>query len=819
MTARSEGGMMGSSPLPPSQSYGKVHIHGDARAHLGNSYIVNNFGSGPDMRQIFLASLSYPQIFARRAQISNACPDTYRWVLNSPRSVPQSWDCFRTWSLARDDTHGIYWISGKPGSGKSTLMKYLDENIDDERDLAHWADEKTVVRLSHFFWNSGNNLQRSTEGLLRHLVLQILDQFPELFDCVIQYCRGMTVGDLTVPFSVAALADVVKYLLSIQQAEAKFFFIIDGLDECEDYNAPNTELLNYLSDFSAFTNVKLCVSSRLLNIFQDAFAQCPQFRLEYLTYLDMHTFVSSKLRANSRWRYLWDLDHEQASSFIGEIVTKAEGVFLWAALVVRNILNGLRDGDNPDELFRRLNDIPADLENYFTRIVASIEEQHRCEASILFQLASWEEDKYMTLTPFRLVDMIFLSMPSEILDLESRSRSFVSYFENPHRSQFVVDSLERKLNSRSKGLLECTGETDMLSLAPEIPGQSPSPQPSIKGQDDGETASASAHGWLDRATRAEIAPIHRSLRDFLLMPRTRTLLHRYTNGQPIDARSWLVEARVVRLMALTSLSYQGDYLAGGLSSLICSMSADGPSDRSTSMISHISSIVEHFASKCRAKRYWYIRDSFEQFNREQGTFLTLAIDFELTPYVLANMTPTVIRAKQGIPILDHILRPRYASRMDIAIFNRFPNIVVLEAALRQGADPNERIEGESCSVWAAYLHFLVDFIFTFAYSRSSVEAHLSWVQALNLLITHGASPMLPVQWFPVQEVIDTRGQSRWEEVLATAIITDPHSHEETISMYTVKDLLRNLQAVFACDITTILQDLEAREVAMSSSAL
>lgn len=37
-------------------------------------------------------------------------------------SLNNSWDNFQEWLLSESNT---YWISGKPGSGKSTLVKFL----------------------------------------------------------------------------------------------------------------------------------------------------------------------------------------------------------------------------------------------------------------------------------------------------------------------------------------------------------------------------------------------------------------------------------------------------------------------------------------------------------------------------------------------------------------------------------------------------------------------------------------------------------------------------------------------------------------------
>ena len=102
------------------------------------------------------------------------------------------WDSFSDW--LRSGT-GVYWINGKAGSGKSTLMNYIcdDENIR-KRDklLRVWADDKRLITPTFYFWNSGTLLQKSVEGLLRSLVFQMLDECPQLISCFEVTTRQIT---------------------------------------------------------------------------------------------------------------------------------------------------------------------------------------------------------------------------------------------------------------------------------------------------------------------------------------------------------------------------------------------------------------------------------------------------------------------------------------------------------------------------------------------------------------------------------------------------------------------------------------------------
>lgn len=57
-----------------------------------------------------------------------------------------------------EEGHGIYWINGKAGSGKSTLMRFLTQEEYERtmESLKKWSGTKNVISLSFFFWSAGH---------------------------------------------------------------------------------------------------------------------------------------------------------------------------------------------------------------------------------------------------------------------------------------------------------------------------------------------------------------------------------------------------------------------------------------------------------------------------------------------------------------------------------------------------------------------------------------------------------------------------------------------------------------------------------------
>ncbi len=79
-----------------------------------------------------------------------------------------------------EDENGLLFIYGKAGSGKSTLMKFLSQDKTVQDKLNSWAGNKTLCLVSFFFWNSGDTLQMSLEGLYRSILFETLRQCPDL---------------------------------------------------------------------------------------------------------------------------------------------------------------------------------------------------------------------------------------------------------------------------------------------------------------------------------------------------------------------------------------------------------------------------------------------------------------------------------------------------------------------------------------------------------------------------------------------------------------------------------------------------------------
>ncbi|KAH8663414.1 hypothetical protein BGZ60DRAFT_67197 [Tricladium varicosporioides] len=332
------------------------------------------------LRERFLHRLSFIRMSDRQEEIAHAHKATFDWIYDT--SADQAWDNYVDWLR---NGKGIYWITGKAGSGKSTLMKYLYNSPKSRQPLKQWAGKLPLITASYYFWNSGTSMQKSQTGLLQSLLYESLVQYEELIPEIFQYrWRSYDYfGDDLHPFSRMELIKAFEALLKQDGISAKFCFFVDGLDE---YDGVHTEIVKLFQKVSASSSVKMCLSSRPLLVFDDAYKECPKLMLQNLTQNDIKLYTDSQLAKSPRFAILKIREPERAPNLVTEIVDKSAGVFLWVTLVVKSLLEGLQNSDRISDLQRRLLELPADLEDLYLLMMKSLEKFYQQQASQLFQI-------------------------------------------------------------------------------------------------------------------------------------------------------------------------------------------------------------------------------------------------------------------------------------------------------------------------------------------------------------------------------------------------------------------------------------------------
>ncbi|KAJ0153294.1 Beauvericin cluster-specific repressor BEA4 [Fusarium oxysporum f. sp. albedinis] len=313
-----------------------------------------------------LKSLNFEEINARKSTIKAAHSKTCRWFLKHPDYI--SW----VGSQQMPHHHGFMWIRGKPGAGKSTIMKFI--YLESKK-----KDRKHQSLTASFFFNArGELLERTVSGMYRSLLLQLFQGFPDL-ECVLDDPELLPQSQSGCP-SLNVLKDLFRAAVT-RLGQKSFTCFIDALDECDEQQV--MDLVEYLEDLAeqcSEDNVDLhiCFSSRHYPYIDIRFGIRIILEDQIGHASDLESYITTHLRIKSR-PLLAELQEK--------MLDKAAGVFLWVVLVV-NILNqeSRRGGL---ALKRRLEEVPSGLSDLFKdllkRDTANMEE---LQLSLLWILLS-----------------------------------------------------------------------------------------------------------------------------------------------------------------------------------------------------------------------------------------------------------------------------------------------------------------------------------------------------------------------------------------------------------------------------------------------
>ncbi|RBR18173.1 hypothetical protein FVER53590_10155 [Fusarium verticillioides] len=367
-----------------------------ARIHNSEAKVPPDSSSiqlSPQRRQhlehIFISRVRYDTIQERELTIKEAHKGTFRWIFNDKKAGTSPIG-FKEW-LGSDGS--LYWITGKPGSGKSTLMKYLLQPIDGSSNgnrcseyLQQWAGDQQLTIATFHFWAIGSDIQASKEGLLRTLLVQLFRAHPDVIPLVAssRWESLCLFNEDPRRLSQDELEDMFRQAIKHINSRANLAIFIDGLDEFDgDCNA----LISLIQECIA-SPIKVCVSSRPWTEFENAFGEYPRLKMEDLTYDDITRYVVSKFEANSQFKRFQKLHPEYAGALSHSIANKARGVFLWVTIVVASLLAGMMAGDRVEDLENRLSLLPSEMDDLYGRIVESIDPLYREHAAQLFKLVS-----------------------------------------------------------------------------------------------------------------------------------------------------------------------------------------------------------------------------------------------------------------------------------------------------------------------------------------------------------------------------------------------------------------------------------------------
>lgn len=211
----------------------------------------------------------------KREQLSSSDvdPRSFSWVEDS--GFPQ-------W-LSMDSTP--FWINGKPGSGKSTLMKYLSESNSTLKRLPSEGQGWAIVHL-FFDYRAGKSTANDTLGMLKLFLRQLSMKIPDIAKRLEEQC---TLRDELTRDRHETHIDVIADL--IVGSGVKVCAFIDGLDE---YEGDSWSLCSTLESLRSRTGIKMCLASRPEPAFEIAYSEFASITMQDIIEVASRSILAAK---------------------------------------------------------------------------------------------------------------------------------------------------------------------------------------------------------------------------------------------------------------------------------------------------------------------------------------------------------------------------------------------------------------------------------------------------------------------------------------------------------------------------------------------
>ncbi|KAK3295252.1 uncharacterized protein B0H64DRAFT_459171 [Chaetomium fimeti] len=608
-----------------------------------------------------LRLLQYGAMDRRKDDIEPTFGSSFQWIFEEP--VNERWTNFPEWMA---DGSGLYLITGKEASGKSTLMKYIS------------TQPQTTP---------APGLKSQEEGLLRSLLYSILHQQPHLMPNVFPNEWSMFYASASNDrnpssaglgaWRVDHLRDAFRRLVKQDQSALKLFFLIDGIDEYqhEDGKDNFTEIIEFFkNEVVTSPSIKALVSSRPLEALDKLGIQ-PQLTLHDLNREDIRSYVNKTLNKDDLLPAANELDEQTWDSIILYIVENSNGVFLWAVLSVRAVLSKLADGETVskilDDLKRRAMPMLDDLYRRMWSAIPVAVRRHASQAALVMLARTdmmqngsdngegaprlWKCNKLAKDFTTAWPGFITTTAPED----GGPDWSLTSTIRYCHRS--VPDYLRKE----SASIL--ADAVDPMYLFP--------------GRFCPRTALLKS-----AVQQLKCVPL-RTPRQYLWAFVTTALLAANEIESKHDRTQGLMWRYAELLAELDrTMQHHHDNLQRGPDFRYLETKLQDPHGivgvedrgRDSKRIAKMHWANFHFDPECAHQRSW------------EDSFLTLAIQFGLQNYVGAKLGKG-LKSKKGRPLLDYALVPL----AKIAPYDLVKPALV-ETLLDQGADPNERFEGRTC---------------------------------------------------------------------------------------------------------------------------
>lgn len=397
-----------------------------------------------------------------------ALKKSYDWILRHPQ--------YQCWRDSNDSQ--VLWIKGDPGKGKTMLLCGIISELGPTTKL---ADAQAKTLLSFFFCQATVPKLSNAHAVLRGLIYMLVDAQPPFLSLIRQKFKEN--GEPRFGDAEAWAALCVVFLNILREASSdNIYIVVDALDECVQ---DQDKLLQFiLHGTKEFPHVKWIISSRnhveqrtRLNDSQSILSLELQENVESVS-LAIGAYISDRVTELESLH-----DDVTLREYVRQTLQKkAEGTFLWVALVVQE----LQDVDSWD-VRQVVDDVPEGLNDLYARMIDQINKlggQSREYCPLVLSATA------LAYRPLQLLELGVVSgLPDKIAGNEKniekivkRSGSFLTvrnktiYFVHQSAKDYLIEkgglsifpsgpaAAHHRMSTQSLHILKRTLRRDMYSL-------------------------------------------------------------------------------------------------------------------------------------------------------------------------------------------------------------------------------------------------------------------------------------------------------------------------------------------------------------------
>ncbi|KAI1171350.1 hypothetical protein F4777DRAFT_565724 [Nemania sp. FL0916] len=353
---------------------------------------------------------------------------------------------YKQWNESPESS--ILWLEGKPGSGKSTIVKLIVRELekkgidpscsrcmppDLKREKQVWIfdspkDKSTIVARFYYSFRGGRT-ETDHKNMLQSIVYQIWRENSKLFLLIRSRYRELRRGadGERTQTTLWTYDDLKSVLHTLRETdfELNISILIDGMDESD--SSKRTDILRFLPELVYKGNpcvVKVLVASRPevdINAHLRA-ARSHHIQLQQVNREDIRLVVGKWIKKMESRRSSKPSGKEDYLIPVKDIILeRAQGVFLWVTLVLKELeKNIVKGGVTPAALRQKVAKFPEELggeEGFYRLMIKSLTEDNE-DVALGRRILAWVLFTKKPLSVEELRDALATPLQADISGLQ-----------------------------------------------------------------------------------------------------------------------------------------------------------------------------------------------------------------------------------------------------------------------------------------------------------------------------------------------------------------------------------------------------------------